>query len=71
MNTAKTISSASTLTNSLGELAGVEAATAQIWNAVKYGYMKNQSITVFTDSQYALRALKELGQDSGRGWVTK
>ncbi|MCJ1342161.1 hypothetical protein MMC31_000341 [Peltigera leucophlebia] len=34
LSTADTISSVSTLTNSLGELAGIEALVAQIWNAV-------------------------------------
>lgn len=60
---ANIISDASTLSNSLGKLARIEAATAQIWSAVKYSTLSNKNITVFTDSQYAL---KQLVQDSGR-----
>lgn len=62
----------STLTNSLGELAGIEAVVAQIWNAVTYKSLENIEITVFSDIQYALKALKRLGQESGQwtvlGW---
>lgn len=64
--TASTISNTSTLSNFLCDLAGIEAATAQVWSAVKYSTLTNRSMTVFTDSQYALRALKQLGQDSGQ-----
>ena len=63
---ALTISDTSTLSNSLGGLAGVESATAQIWSAVKFNALSNRQITVFTDSQYALKALQGLGQDSGQ-----
>ena len=35
-STTNTISTMSTLTNSLGELVGIEAVVAQIWNAVTY-----------------------------------
>lgn len=61
-----TISDSSTLSNSLGELAGIESATAQIWSAVKFNALSNRQITVFTDSQYALKAIQSLGQDSGQ-----
>ena len=63
---ALTVSDTSTLSNFLGELAGIESATAQIWSAVKYNALSNRQITVFTDSQYALKALQGLGQDSGQ-----
>lgn len=49
-STSDTISSMSTLTNSLGELAGIEAAVAQFWNAVTYKSLENIEITVFSDS---------------------
>lgn len=67
---ALTISDASTLSNSLGELAGIDFAIAQVWNAVKFDTLSNKQITVFTDSQYALKALQSLGQDSGQ-FLTK
>lgn len=60
-----TISDSSTLSNSLDALAGIESATAQIWSAVKFNALSNRQITIFTDSQYALKALQSLGQDSG------
>lgn len=65
-STTNTISTISALTNSLGELAGIEAVVAQIWNAVTYKSLENIELTVFSDSQYALKALKRLGQDSGQ-----
>lgn len=39
---ALTISDTSTLSNSLGELAGIESATAQNWSAVKYNALSNR-----------------------------
>ena len=56
----------SILTNSLGELAGIEAVVAQISSAVTHTSLNDTEITVFSDSQYALKALKRLGQDSGQ-----
>lgn len=56
----------STLTNSPGELAGIEAVAARIWNAVARYSLRNVVVTVFSDSQYALKALKRIGQDSGQ-----
>lgn len=67
---ALTISDASTLLNFLGELVGIDFAVAQVWNAVKFNALSNKQITVFTDSQYALKALQSLGQDSGQ-FLTK
>lgn len=44
---ALTISDASTLSNSLvGELAGIDFAIAQVWNAVKFNALSNKQITV-------------------------
>lgn len=54
---ALTISDTSTLSSSLSELAGIESATAKVWNAVNYNALSDRQITVFTDSQYALKAL--------------
>lgn len=66
LSTADNISSVSTLTNSLGELAGIEAVVARIWNAVARYSLRNVVVRVFSDSQYALKALKRIGQDSGQ-----
>ncbi len=38
---ANTISDTSTLSNSLGEQAGIEVATAQIWSVVKYNTLSD------------------------------
>lgn len=64
--TANTVSAASILSNFLGGLSGIEAVIAQIWNAVTYKALGNRDSTVFTDSLYALKALKRLGQESGQ-----
>lgn len=67
---ALTIYVTSTLSNSLGELVGIKSATAQIWSLVKFSALSNIYILVFTDSQYALKALQGLGQDSRQFFIT-
>lgn len=63
-----TIASTSTFTNSLGKLARIEAVVARIWNAVTQHSLRNLEVTIFSDSQYALKALEKLDKIVGSSY---
>ena len=50
--------------NFLGKLTMIKAVVIQIWNAVTYKSLENTELTLFFNSQYILKALKRLQQDS-------
>ena len=61
----RTVAKGPDLSSYLGELLAIEAALAQLLHSVNYGAI-GPNVTVFSDSQGALRALANTGRQSGQ-----